>query len=544
MRPRNLETLADTPYDVLVIGGGIHGLAVAYDAASRGLRTALVEAADFGGAASFNHQKTVHGGLRSLQYGRLGYARHSIHERRALARIAPWLLRPLPFLLGTYRSVARGRLVLRAAFKLDELLGRHRNDGVEPELHLPRPRLVSKAATLRLFPGVRQENLTGGAQWYDYQMVESDRLTFAFAAAADRAGADLANYVEARTPIREGTRIVGMQASDVLTGNEFAIRSKATVNAAGASAGQLMKAFGVTREYPLVKVMSLLTSKPASDMALAAPAPHGRMLTLVPWRGRALVGTRQSRTFALPHDTGVTSAEIDTLVADANAAFPALKLSSADVTLVHRGVVPAVKGRNDAPELLLIPAVHDHAREGAEGAFTIVGAKYSSARGVAERVTRMVAKSLHQRVPPSRTAVTVLPGAGIADHEALAIETARTCGLNLTLTTIRHIIARYAERSPDLVILMQQRPELRRTLTPSEPTLGAEVVHVIRNEMAIRLSDVLCRRTGAGAMGHPGADAVRECARIAASELGWTGEQTSQEVAAVNQFYAIGPTAV
>ena len=171
MRPRDLDTLAGSTFDLLVVGGGIHGLAIAYDAASRGLKTALVDAADFGGAASFNHQRTVHGGLRSLQYGRLRYARRSIRERRALARIAPWLLRPLPFLVGTYRSMTRGRLALRAAFKVDAWLGRDRNEALEPELHLPAARLISKAATLRFFPGIRTDKLTGGAQWYDYQMV-------------------------------------------------------------------------------------------------------------------------------------------------------------------------------------------------------------------------------------------------------------------------------------------------------------------------------------------------------------------------------------
>src|SRR4029078_785674 len=204
MRPRDLTRFDGTTEDVLVIGGGIHGLACAYEAASRGLRTALVEAADFGSGASLNHQKTAPGCVRSLASGPRGRAREAVRERRTLARIAPWFLRPLPFLVGTYRSVAKNRLALRGAFKLDAWLGRHRNDGVEPELQLPTPRLVSKAATLRLFAGVRPDRLTGGAQWYDYQMVEADRLTFAFAAAADRAGADLANYAEAIEPIREG----------------------------------------------------------------------------------------------------------------------------------------------------------------------------------------------------------------------------------------------------------------------------------------------------------------------------------------------------
>jgi glycerol-3-phosphate dehydrogenase len=539
MRPRDLETLAATTFDVLVIGGGIHGLAVAYDAASRGLRTALVEAADFGGAASFNHQKTVHGGLRSLQYGRLRYARRSVLERRSLARIAPWLLRPLPFLVGTYRSATRGRTVLRAAFRVDRWLGRDRNVGVEPELHLPAPRLLSKAAALRFFPGIKSDRLTGGAQWYDYQMVESERLTFAFAAAADRAGAILANYVEAVKPIREGNRIAGMHVRDVLTGAEMSIKSAATVNAAGARGGEIMRSFGVKREYPLIKVMSLLTARPASDIALAAPARNGRMLTLVPWRGLALVGTSQSAAFAQPDDTRVSAAEVETLVGDANSAFPALKITPADVRLVHRGLVPAVRGKKGAPDLRMIPDVYDHASEGAEGAFTIASAKYSSARGVAERVTTMVARRSGKRVRPSPTASTVLPGAGIADHEALAIERSRALGFDVSIATIRHLIARYAERAPEIIAIMPQRPELATPLTSTVPTLGAEVVYVIRDEMAIRLSDIVLRRTALGNTGTPGDEAIRAAANIAAAELHWDDERTAEEIARVQAFYVI-----
>ena len=539
MRPRDLETLAATPYDLLVIGGGIHGLATAYDAASRGLRTALVDAADFGSAASFNHQRTVHGGLRSLQYGRLRYARRSILERRALARIAPWLLRPLPFLVGTYRSVTRGRLALRGAFKVDEWLGRDRNRGVEPELHLPAPRLLSKTATMRFFPGIRSERLTGGAQWYDYQMTEPDRLTFAFAAAADRAGAHLANYVEAVDPMREGTRIAGMLVRDVMSGRRFAVKASATVNAAGAHAGAIMTAFGAKRDYPLLKAMSLLTARPAHDMALAAPASHGRMLTAVPWRGFVLVGTSQSQTFATPGDVGASAAEVERLVADANAAFPALKLTASDVRLVHRGLVPAVRGRNGLPELRMIPEVYDHAAEGAQGAFTIAGAKYSSARGVAERVTGLVARRLGKRIPPSRTATTVLPGAGIADHEALAIERCRALHLDLSIATIRHLIRRYAEHAADIITLMHEHPRLEIPLTPDEPTLAAEIVYVIRNEMAVTLADIVLRRTTFGAAGHPGDEAIREAARMAAVELEWDAERTAQEIEDLRRFYLV-----
>lgn len=538
MRPRDLDQLAATTYDVLVIGGGIHGLAIAYDAASRRLRTALVDAGDYGGAASFNHQKTAHGGLRSLQSGRVDRARQGIFERRALARIAPWLLRPLPFITGTYRSVVRNRVALRAAFKIDEWLGRHRNAGVEPELHLPRPRLISKAATLRLFPGIRQEGLTGAAQWYDYQMVEAERLTFAFAAAADSCGADLANYVEAVSPLKVNGRIGGMQVRDRLTSNTFEIRAHATVNAAGAHAGTLMAAFGVKRDVPLLKAMNLVTSKRASDIALAAPGASGRMLTLVPWRGRALVGTSQSSTLVQPDALTVSGGEIEAFVRDANAAFPALHLTPADVTLVHRGAVPAVRGRHGV-DLRPEPAILDHAADGAAGAFTVIGVKYSTARAVGERAVSMIAKQLGKRLPPSRTASTPLPGAAIADHEALAIETGRDLGLDVPLPMIRHLIAKYAEAAAGIIRLTHERPELQAPLAPDVPTLAGEVVHVIQHEQAVRLTDIVIRRTGLGSMDAPGEAALRAAAAIAAAELGWEERRTAAEIEAVREFYRI-----
>jgi glycerol-3-phosphate dehydrogenase len=539
MRPRDLERLGRSTYDLLVIGGGIHGLAIAYDAANRGLRTALIEAADFGSGASFNHQKTAHGGLRALQSARLDRARESIRERRALARIAPALLRPLPFVVGTYRSIARSRLALRAALTVDGWLGWDRNADVEPELQLPLPRLLSKTATLRLFPGIRQQSLTGGAQWYDYQMVEGERLTFAFAEAADTAGADLANYVEAVTPVWDGGRVGGVEARDRLSGELLTIRALATVNAAGALAGRVMAAFGVSREFPLLKALNLVTGRPATDLALAAPTAAGRMLTLVPWRTRALVGTSHSASFAAPGDTEVTAAEIAAFIAEANEAFPGLKLTSADVTLVHRGVLPATAGRNGRPELLAAPEILDHTADGAPGAFTVVGIKYTTARGVAERVTTRVAGRLGKRVPSSRTGSRLLPGAGIADHESVALRTAAAFDMELPTATIQHLIARYAERSADIIRLAGERDDLRSTIGTRIPTIGAEVVYAIRSEMARRLTDIIMRRTAVGAAGHPGDDAVRACARIAAAELGWDDREVRQEIAAVEQFYVI-----
>jgi len=545
---RDFRALADGTYDLLIVGGGIHGLATAYAAARRGVRVALVDKGDFGASTSFNHQRTAHGGLRSLQTGRLGHARQSILERRALARIAPRLLRPLPFMVGTYRSLLRNRAALRAAFRLDAWLGRDRNEGVEPELHLPAAKLVSRAATLKLFPGVRQDGLTGGANWYDYQMVQSNRLTIAFAEAAAAHGAHLVNYAAAFAPLKSNGKIAGMHVRDVLSGQEIDIHAALTLNATGAHAGEIMALFGVRRELPLLKACNLVTSKPASDMAWAAPAFAtasagasafaGAMLTMTPWHGRAMVGTFQSDTFKQPTDLAVASSEIDAMVDAANSAFPALRLTRDQVTLVHRGIVPAQKGRNGAPALLSSPQIIDHDAEGAGGAMTLVGVKFTTARGVGEQAAEAAIRRLGKpSLRPRRRALDILPGAGIADHEALAIETARAVGLEVAPPIIRHLTAVYGDRCAAIVRLMAERTDWRMPLVGGRPNVGAEVIHAIREEMAVTLADIVIRRMELGAMGLPGDDIVGASARVAAAELDWDASRRDREIAAVTAFY-------
>jgi glycerol-3-phosphate dehydrogenase len=545
MQSRDFQALGAQEFDLLVVGGGIHGLATALDAAARGLAVALIDAGDFAAATSFNHQRTAHGGLRSLQSGRLGSARQAIHERRALARIAPRLLRPLPFMIGTYRSLIRSRVALRAAFRLDRWLGRHRNDGLEPELHLPPAKVISRAATLKLFHGIRQERLTGGANWYDYQIVHTNRLAIAFAEGATVRGARLVNYAQAIAAITEGGRVTGMRVRDLLTGSEVDVRARLTINCAGAGVNTVMGLFGVRREIPLAKAMNLVTSRPASDIALAAPAIANatagtRMLTLVPWHGRALIGTWHSHDLRSATDLDVNEREVAEFIDAANSAFPALKLTRADVTLVHRGIVPAQKGSKGA-ELLISPQILDHARDGVPGAMTVVGTKYTTARAVGAWAAGKAAKAVGASMRHTDTATAMLPGAGIADHEALTIETARAVGLELAPPIIRQITGIYGDRCAAIVRLMAERSDWRMPLVPGRPIVGAEVIHAIRAEMACTLADIVIRRTELGAMGHPGAEIVAASAAIAAEELGWDSAERQRQIGVVEAFYRGSP---
>jgi len=198
-----------------------------------------------------------------------------------------------------------------------------------------------------------------------------------------------------------------------------------------------------------------------------------------------------------------------------------------------------VVGRNGTPDLRPAPAIYDHAHDKARGAISIVGVKYTTARAVAQRTVDTVARRLGRRLRRSMTAVTVLPGAGMADHEALAIETARRAHLELPANVIQRLSSLYAERSADIIRLMVDRPELRRPVVEGSSATAAEIVYVIRDEMAVHLSDIVVRRTGLGGAGHPGVEVLSACAQIAAAELGWSEQRQQEEAASVADIYAI-----
>ncbi|PYR24629.1 MAG: glycerol-3-phosphate dehydrogenase/oxidase, partial [Acidobacteria bacterium] len=201
---RDVDRLTARTFDLLVVGGGIYGLTVAYDAAQRGLAVALIEREDFGSGASFNHLRTIHGGLRYLQTLNIARARESVRERRTLARIAPHAVRPQLFALPLRRSLTKGKTATRVGFALDRLIAANRNLNVPGPLRLPVGCVVSQREAMGRFPELAPQGLVGAAVWYDYITPESDRLTFAFVLAAAEHNAVLANYVEATAPILDG----------------------------------------------------------------------------------------------------------------------------------------------------------------------------------------------------------------------------------------------------------------------------------------------------------------------------------------------------
>jgi glycerol-3-phosphate dehydrogenase len=527
---RDLSGAAGTRYDVLVIGGGSHGLFAAYDAAHRGLSVVLVERDDFGSGLSFNHQRTIHGGLRALEHGAVRKARQQIAERRAWALMAPHLIRPLPFLVGTYRHSRRSMPIVWAGLRLYDVVGHDRNAGVPVDLQLPPARFIGRDEMRRLFPGVRTDGLSGGAMWHDYQAVHPNRMNWAVALAAREAGARLFNYVEASGPVIDGGRVAGARVRDRETGDEFEVAARVTLIAAGEGAGVLMERCGLPGGPPLVRAMNLLLDRPAREIALAAPGRSGRMLTAVPWAGHTLVGTFQSATAIESADPEPPCGFVGEMLDEVNTAFPFLDARQGDVRVVHHGLTPAVvrHGRAD-----LLPEAQLIGGEGrAAGAFALIGVKFTTARHAAAGAVDAIERQITGRVTPSRTAESSLPfaGPGQSRHE-LALGVAPAGG-RLDADVQAHLAGWYGAEAAEVIAHGVDRGMLRR-LASNVPVLAAEISHAVERSQALHLADAVLRRTPLASAGHPGREALEVAASIMGRALGWDESRTEDEIRVV-----------
>jgi glycerol-3-phosphate dehydrogenase len=379
-------------------------------------------------------------------------------------------------------SLTQGALAMRAGFLLDRAVSRDRNDGVAESLQLPGGRVVTQAEALNGFDESLRNGIRGeAATWYDYATTDADRLTLAWGIAATNHGASLANYVEATSLILEGGRAIGVHATDRLSGRKLEIAARLVINATGGAVDRLLGASGLVFSVPMLKAMNLITNRVAPAAALGARGPSGRALFAVPWKGRALFGTWESPKPCAPDDTTISGDEVRSFVLEINQAFPALSLTPQDVTLVHRGVVPAVIRTDGRVALEGHEQVCDHADRGVEGLITVAGTKYTTARAVAERVTNRIYSKLGQSPVPCRTAETPLP---------------------------------FTNGATDALL-----------------------TQAARQEMVITLEDAVVRRTPLGALGHPGKDVLEHAAATVGDALGWDEARRRAEIDAIGRFY-------
>jgi glycerol-3-phosphate dehydrogenase len=328
--------------------------------------------------------------------------------------------------------------------------------------------------------------------------------------------------------------VTGIKARDAFSGREFDIGARIVVNATGAAIDRLLQPLGIATGRPMLRAMNLVTRRDAGEAALGGRAASGRNLFLVPWRERAVFGTWESAQTVDPDDRGVHEEEVLAFITELNQAFPALDLTIGDVTLVHRGVVPAAV-QDGRVALEGHDHVRDHADQNVAGLVTVSGVKYTTARGVAERVVDMLLTKLQRSAVRSRTAAIPLPGGDIGDIDVAIGAARREHDAGLPADTIPHLIAAYGTRYREPLELAD-KPELRTRIAPDSPVIGAELAHAARHEMALTLADAVMRRTPLGALGHPGADALRRAADIVGAELRWSPDRRVEEIAALEHL--------
>jgi glycerol-3-phosphate dehydrogenase len=551
---KNLQELNRKEYDLVVVGGWIFGACAAWDAASRGLKVALLEKKDFSHATSANHLKMVHGGIRYLQHGDVVRVRESCRERTALLKIAPHLVRPLPIVMPTYGHGKRGKAVLGAGVSLYDLLTLDRNRPIADDgRRIPGGRMISRQEVLQYFPGIEQRGLTGAAVFYDAQMYSPQRIALSFLRSAASAGAEIANYLEVTGFLKSDGRITGVGAKDVLSGESLEVRGKTVLNTAGPWAAKLLET-GMELHLAPKPVFSrdvcfVVSRRLSSEFALACQtrtrdadailSRGGRHLFLAPWRDFTLIGVWHGVYEGAPDEVTVTEEELQAFLDETNAAYPGLSLTRKDVTMVNFGLILFEENEQGGAEIsfgkrsILI----DHERtHHVNGLVTLIGVRATTARGEAEKAVDLIFRKLGRRPPDSETETTPIFGGRIEQFEDFLGRVVEQRPYDLDREVLDALIHNYGSEYPGVLKYIDGNPEWSGRLGNST-VLKAEVVHAVREEMAEKIGDVVFRRTDLGTGGHPGEEALQACARLMASELGWDENRVREETNEVrNKF--------
>lgn len=549
---RDLESLTGRTYDLLVIGGGIHGACIAWDATLRGLSVALIERGDFGQETSANSLKTVHGGLRYLQDADINLVRLMIHERTSYLRIAPHLVHPLPCLTPTYSRLTRSRLALGVALKLNDLAGYDRNRNPDPEKHIPSSRLVSREECLKILPGLPDLGVTGGAIWHDGQVYDTERLTLSFVRSAEIGGASVANYVEAVGLLRKDSKVIGIKARDAFTGDEFDIQAQVVVNSAGPWVDKILRRGKLEMQGQLFNhslAMNIITKKVIDGYGAGVPSwPKSKvkedekvshMLFISPWRNRSLIGTFHFHYHGDPDQFHVSEVDLENILAEINSAYPEINLNLEDITFVHHGFLPEEKGSPEKEVSLIRKGkVFDHRGEdGIEGLITVMGVKYTTARQLAENTVELVFEHLGRSGSKSMTAITQLHDGQIESFDDYLNSLVQQDSSQLDSNLIDHLVRSYGTTYPGLRELINIAEAQHKLGLLSPQVIRAQVHYAVREEMALKLSDVILRRTGLGSVGKPDNGILQLCTEIMAAELGWDKRKKEDEVDEVNAVY-------
>ncbi|MGI9302371.1 MAG: glycerol-3-phosphate dehydrogenase/oxidase [Gammaproteobacteria bacterium] len=520
--PSRLDGLRER-YDLVVVGGGIYGAALTWEATSRGLVTILLDKGDFASGTSANSLKVIHGGIRYLQDWNLARVRESSGERNALLRIAPHLVHPLECVIPTYSQPSKSRLALAAGIKVYDFATRGQGRGLAPDKQIKAGQTLSRDDLRAICPDLVGPGTTGAARWYDAQVFNSERLVLAFIMTAVRQGAHAHNYVTAKEYIVEDRTARGVLAQDRFSGRQHEIIGDAIVDCTGPWALRdttFRRWVGPEQEARLAKAINLVVDRQVADCALGVKTTasgDGRLLFVTPWRHGSIVGTWYSAHAGSPDDLSITTDELAHYLAQINDALPSLNLTATDVTFAHVGMLPATQGPSVSgePPLCKKPALmcaEEHG--GPAGLYGVQGVKYTTARRVAQQVVDKLAGRLHGKVSRSSTATAPLYGGDVGDFTAFMRRCLARHGNSVAEPAIRRLAKNYGSNFDHIMGYAEHDPALLELVPGTADVIKAELYFGLDHEMAVTLSDVILRRTDIGSFSLPATETIDYCAEL------------------------------
>jgi glycerol-3-phosphate dehydrogenase len=524
-----LDRLANEAFDLLVVGGGATGAAVARDAALRGLAVAMCESGDFAGQTSSRSSKLIHGGLRYLQYGDLGLVLEGLSERRRLMTIAPHLCRPVEFLFPAYRTERPGLTMLGIGIALYNTLALWRAP--------VRSRRLSSEEVQAISPSLRSAGLEGAQLYVDCQTNDA-RLVLETALDAELAGAAVAPRLHVVELVRErGGRARAATVVDRESGETLIVRARAIVNATGPFSDAFDRGRHNLRATLGVHLVFDAARLPIDGRAVVLRSPRdGRLFFALPAGARTIIGTTDtdwspapglSRAPRVDDEIRARRWDVDYLLEAANHAFPTARLLPDDVISTFAGLRPLVATPAHTPSST--SREHDIVVE-RDGLITVVGGKLTTMRLMGEEVVDKVVELLRERgdertASPCLTRERPLPGAA-SPLPALA-------GCELASDVEEHLLATYGARAAAVGALITESPELARRIDGELPYLWAEVVHSARHEHVCDVEDVFSRRIPLFRDARDqGLGAADRAADLIGRVLGWTASRRARSVQA------------
>lgn len=516
------------PYDLVVIGGGITGAGIARDAALRGLKVALFEKGDYASGTSSKSSKMVHGGLRYLEHGEIGLVFESVSERRVQTRVAPHLVRPLPFIIPIYKGAKQGLELMNFGLWIYDTLALFR----APKLHRT---FRGAAAALELESQLRPDGLKGALEYYDCA-TDDARLVLENAIDARNLGADCHTYTEVTHFERAANgRITGVAVRDRLTDKEWVAPCRAVILAAGAWTDEMIRKFQIPMERPLLrrtKGVHIVVPRERLPLAraitLISPV-DGRVMFAIPWRERTVLGTTDTDFTGSADEVAADAADVQYLCDSGNGYFPGANLTPADVISTWAGLRPLIAAPPNVDESEISREHEVFARE--DGLVIIAGGKLTTYRRMAKEAVEKsleLLKDLGEGVETKRASTKdrPLPGAeGITqpDLEGVAMIGRRLMEeMGLDADTATHLCGVYGSRAPVIAQAIAADRSLGERMNAELPYVWAEIEFAARHDLARTVEDVLARRVPLLLVGREqGLDVCERVADILGNVHGW-----------------------